>query len=74
VAGDVLILCREYELWFILGTPPSVAECCPYHDFLTGSTSWGLLVEAAKNILRLSFQRRRTWINMVVTKVYGIRG
>jgi len=27
VASDVLILCREYELWFVLETPPSVAKC-----------------------------------------------
>jgi len=26
VANDVLILCWEYELWFILGTPPSITE------------------------------------------------
>jgi len=29
VAGDVLILCREYKLWFVLGTTPGVAECGP---------------------------------------------
>jgi len=29
VANDVLILCREYELWFVLGTPPGVAKCDP---------------------------------------------
>jgi len=27
VANDVLILGREYEVWFVLGIPPSVAEC-----------------------------------------------
>jgi len=27
VASDVLILCREYELWFVWGTPPSVTDC-----------------------------------------------
>jgi len=29
VANDLLILCREYKLCFVLGTPPSVAECGP---------------------------------------------
>jgi len=29
LANDVLILCREYELWFVLGTPPGVMECGP---------------------------------------------
>jgi len=29
VASDVLILCREYELWFVFETPPGVAECGP---------------------------------------------
>jgi len=27
VANDVLILCWEYELWFVLETPSSVTEC-----------------------------------------------
>ena len=27
MASDVLIWCREYELCFVLGTPPSVPEC-----------------------------------------------
>ncbi|QCD89273.1 hypothetical protein DEO72_LG4g217 [Vigna unguiculata] len=45
VASDVLILCREYELRFILGTPLGVAV-----------------------------QRCRTWINMVVAMICGIRG
>ena len=27
MAINVLIWCREYELWFILGTPPNVTEC-----------------------------------------------
>jgi len=22
VASEVLILCREYKLWFVMGTPP----------------------------------------------------
>ena len=29
MASDTLILCREYELWFVLETPPSIAECGP---------------------------------------------
>jgi len=29
VANDVLILCREYELWFVLRTPPSITESGP---------------------------------------------
>ncbi|QCD86477.1 hypothetical protein DEO72_LG3g1001 [Vigna unguiculata] len=29
VASDVLILCREYELCFVLGTPPDIIECGP---------------------------------------------
>jgi len=29
VASDVLILCREYKLWFVLGNPPDFAECGP---------------------------------------------
>jgi len=27
VARDVIILCREYKLWFVLGTRPGVMEC-----------------------------------------------
>jgi len=29
MARDVLILCREYKLWFVLGTPPDITECGP---------------------------------------------
>ena len=29
VASVVLILCREYELWFVMGTPPRAMECGP---------------------------------------------
>ena len=27
VASDVLILCREYILWFVFETPPGFTEC-----------------------------------------------
>jgi len=27
VAYDVLILCKEYELWFVSRTPPGIMEC-----------------------------------------------
>ncbi|QCD89485.1 hypothetical protein DEO72_LG4g430 [Vigna unguiculata] len=27
VASDMLILCQEYKLWFVLGTLPSVIKC-----------------------------------------------
>jgi len=29
LANDVLILCREYKLWFVLGTTPGVTKCGP---------------------------------------------
>jgi len=60
----LLILCREYELWFVLRTPPSVTmvvcnKIIP-HVYLrvVACRQWNheLWLVAAKDILRLSFE------------------